>query len=88
MKMKKWLTGAAAAIIVTTASAAEDFSAYSIEELQQKRSEVRNMSEAERTAFRQEMQRRMATMSDAERAQMRQGAGAGKGPGGGHGMQQ
>lgn len=83
MKMKTWI-GIAAGIIFSTGVVAEDYSTYSNEELRQKRSEVRNMSEAERAAYRNEMQKRMNSMSDAEREQMRQGGnGGGQGQEGG-----
>lgn len=82
MKMNHWLVGVAAGITLSTSIAAEDFSAYSNEELQQKRTEVRNMSEADREAFRSEMQTRMKSMSDEERAQFRSNAGGGGGGGG------
>jgi hypothetical protein len=78
MKMKHWLMAMTAGLVLGSGvMAAEDFSAYSTEELQQKRSEARNMSEADRAAYRSEMQTRMGAMSDEERAQMRQGGGAG-----------
>ena len=84
--MNKWMVGIATGIAFCTSIAAEDFSAYSNEELQQKRSEVRNMSEADRDAYRSEMQTRMKSMSDKERAEFRNNAGGGgKGQGGGSG---
>ena len=88
MKMNHWMVGIVAGITLSTSSVAEDFSAYSNEELQQKRSEVRNMSEADRAAYRSEIQARMKSMSDEERAQFRSnagGGGKGQGQGGGSG---
>ncbi len=88
MKINYWIVGIAAGITLSTVIAAEDFSAYSNEELQQKRSEVRNMNEADREAYRSEMQTRMKSMSDEDRAQFRSnagGGGKGKGQGGGSG---
>ncbi len=88
MKINYWIVGIAAGITLSTGIAAEDFSAYSNEELQQKRSEVRNMNEADREAYRSEMQTRMKSMSDEDRAQFRSnagGGGKGKGQGGGSG---
>ncbi|MCW8828481.1 MAG: hypothetical protein OQK94_05445 [Gammaproteobacteria bacterium] len=82
MKMNRWLMSMIAGLALGSgAMAAEDFSVYSIEELQQKRNEVRTMSDADRTAFMQEMQKRMSSMSDEERAQFRQGSGGGDGSG-------
>lgn len=76
MKKNHWMAVVAAGIALSGGvAAAEDFSAYSNEALQQKRSEVRNMSEADRAAYRSEMQTRMGSMSDEERAQLRQGGG-------------
>lgn len=86
MKINYWIVGIAASITLSTGNAAEDFSAYSNEELQQKRSEVRNMNEADREAYRSEMQTRMKSMSDEDRAQFRSnagGGGKGQGQGGG-----
>lgn len=78
MKKSHWIAGIAAGIALSAGvAAAEDFSTYSNEALQQKRSEVRNMSEADRVAYRSEMQKRMGSMSDEERAQLRQGSDAG-----------
>ena len=79
MKTNNWMVGIAAGISLSAGVlAAEDFSVYSNETLQQKRSEVRNMSEADRAAYRSEMQKRMGSMSDEERAQLRQGGGQGQ----------
>lgn len=82
MKMNRWLISMVTGLVlVSGAMAAEDFSAYSIEELQQKRNEIRTMSDTDRTAFRQEMQKRMSSMSDEERARFRQDFGGGEGAG-------
>ena len=95
MKIKKRMQILLAGMVLGAGTGlvmAEDYSAYSNEEMLQKRSEVRNMSEADRNAFRAEMQKRMQSMSEEERAQMRQGGGQGRGrmdgsgSGGGRGM--
>lgn len=78
MKTNNWIITVATGITLGTGTvAAEDFSTYSDESLLQKRGEVRNMSEADRAAYRSEMQSRMGAKSDEERAQMRQGGNAG-----------
>ena len=55
----------------TTIVKAEDFTQYTNQELEQMRSQVRNMSEADRTAYRNENLNRMSSMSEDERAQAR-----------------
>ena len=82
MKMNRWLISMVTGLaLVSGTVAAEDFSSYSIDELLQKRNEIHTMSDAERTAFRQEMQKRMSSMSDEERARFRQEFGGGEGAG-------
>lgn len=59
----------------SVAFAAEDFSTLSNEELIQRRSEARNMSEEDRVRLRNEMQRRAQKMTSEEREQLGVGRG-------------
>lgn len=89
MNTKRWtvVVLAAMALLRGGAALAEDFSRYTNEEMLQKRNEVRNMSDADRQAFRAEMQNRMRNMSEDEREQFRANAGAGQGSRDGSGGQ-
>jgi len=77
--------------VLATAAWSVDFSQMSTEELMKLRG---TLSQSERPAFRAEMQKRMQSMSPAERQQLMQGRGMGgmkgqgmnKGRGGGKGM--
>lgn len=62
------------------ALAAEDFTRLSNEELIQRRAEVRNMSEDDRTRFREEMQTRARDMTPEERNRAGFGRGVDDGP--------
>ena len=76
MKMKI-LTVAAAAMTLGinmlapgSVRAEQDFTQYSNEELMQQRSQVRDMSEADRARFQEEMQTRSLNMSAEERERL------------------
>ncbi len=74
--MKKLKTTAllCASLVLASASSfvsAEDFSRYTNQELEQQRLQLQNMSEADRTAYRNEMMNRMSSMSEDEQAQIR-----------------
>ncbi|HEY9051508.1 MAG TPA: hypothetical protein VIQ03_08195 [Gammaproteobacteria bacterium] len=74
MKTMKFTALLCTAIVLSGAATiikAEDFSQYTNQELEQMRSKVRNMSEADRTAYRNENLNRMSSMSEDERAQAR-----------------
>ena len=64
--------------LLATAAWSADYTQMSTEELMQLRG---TLSPSERPAFKAEMQKRMQTMSPAQRQQMMQGRGMGKGMG-------
>jgi hypothetical protein len=71
----------AAMLVPGAASADEDFGRYTNEELVQMRTRAGEMSDAERTQYRAEMQKRVQAMSPEERARLGVGPGGEGAPG-------
>ncbi len=70
-KTSVWLGLLGGMGVAMAVAAAEDFSAYSTERLQQMRGEARNMSDADRAAYRAEMQKRMRQQNSGDSTQLR-----------------
>jgi len=68
---------------VINVAVATDYSSLSTDELMDMRSDVRELSTEDRDIFRTEMQVRVQSMSDDERASFRLSRGQGSGKGGG-----
>lgn len=83
MNHKNFSKGIIALIVpgVINVAVATDYSSISTEELMDMRSQARDMTREDREIFRSEMQGRVASMSDDERASFQQMRGQGSGGG-------